>query len=499
MKKRSFSSLIVLLISLLFAPYAFSQDAVVRITPSPVKSPKVGTELTVDVAIENGQNVAGYEFTLAFDTSAFTHVESSKGNYLPNPHWWGGFRVEDLPVKYRMTFRTISLTGGKGNGNGTLATFTFRVREVKASTFTLSEVKLVENGKETTPRVVNGAVTAVSDSDGDIQIPDEMVSAVAHGKNVTYFILEAKSPKVTRFPNGDADVYYGNCKITLHPPADTQLFALPRETPSQQAQPKDGAAVEFAAKLTVGVVGVGITDPVNTVITIIEMAALLQAYSDANAPVYITLEPRKPDWWNPFTWYSTPGYPNNAFSFVILLKNRNGRQIRNLEFTIEQEYKKGDNSYTSVARGKWALESAAAAPHAQPMSLADYPPFQSLPAEVQAYLLRHFGGIVNAGDWQMPEVTSLLPNYPNPFNPETWMPYQLATPADVTLTIYDVNGRVVRDLALGHQRAGIYESKSRAAYWDGRNAQGEPVASGVYFYTLKAGDFSATKKMLIRK
>ena len=98
-----------------------------------------------------------------------------------------------------------------------------------------------------------------------------------------------------------------------------------------------------------------------------------------------------------------------------------------------------------------------------------------------------------------PQKTILLANYPNPFNPETWIPYQLAEPADVTLTIYDIQGRVVRDLDLGHQRAGMYQSKSRAAYWDGRNAVGEPVASGVYFYTLTAGEFTATRKLLIRK
>ena len=98
-----------------------------------------------------------------------------------------------------------------------------------------------------------------------------------------------------------------------------------------------------------------------------------------------------------------------------------------------------------------------------------------------------------------PKETTLLANYPNPFNPETWLPYRLAAPAEVTLTIYAVNGQVVRTLALGHQAAGFYETRSRAAYWDGRNAQGESVASGVYFYTLSAGDFTATRKLLIRK
>ena len=99
----------------------------------------------------------------------------------------------------------------------------------------------------------------------------------------------------------------------------------------------------------------------------------------------------------------------------------------------------------------------------------------------------------------IPEETALLPNYPNPFNPETWIPYQLAEPAEVTLTIYAVNGTKVRTLALGLMPAGIYQSRSRAAYWDGRNNVGEPVASGVYFYTLTAGEFTLTRKMLIRK
>ena len=99
----------------------------------------------------------------------------------------------------------------------------------------------------------------------------------------------------------------------------------------------------------------------------------------------------------------------------------------------------------------------------------------------------------------LPDENALLPNYPNPFNPETWIPYQLSEAADVTVSIHSVAGKLVRTLTLGHQAAGIYQNRSRAVHWDGRNQFGEPVASGVYFFTLKAGDFSATKKMLIRK
>ena len=99
----------------------------------------------------------------------------------------------------------------------------------------------------------------------------------------------------------------------------------------------------------------------------------------------------------------------------------------------------------------------------------------------------------------IPNETTLLPNYPNPFNPETWIPYELATDSDVRITIYDIHGAIVRRLHLGHQRAGYYAEKDRAVYWNGRDGFGERVASGLYFYTLTTSGFSATRKMLIEK
>ena len=99
----------------------------------------------------------------------------------------------------------------------------------------------------------------------------------------------------------------------------------------------------------------------------------------------------------------------------------------------------------------------------------------------------------------IPEETALLHNYPNPFNPETWIPYQLSESAEVTLTIYDMNGEMIRRLVVGHQAAGMYQSRSRALYWDGRNQLGEPLASGLYFYTLTADEFTGTRRMLILK
>ena len=154
-----------------------------------------------------------------------------------------------------------------------------------------------------------------------------------------------------------------------------------------------------------------------------------------------------------------------------------------------------------------AIGETAAAPYARPMALGSL-----TVAEVRGWLIQARG--LDLTDLRLrrgfffleqllaaltPKETGLLPNYPNPFNPETWIPYRLAHATDVILTIYDTKGVVVRQLDLGHQSAGFYTARSRAAYWDGRNQLGEPIASGIYFYTLTAGDFTATRKMSIRK
>ncbi len=98
-----------------------------------------------------------------------------------------------------------------------------------------------------------------------------------------------------------------------------------------------------------------------------------------------------------------------------------------------------------------------------------------------------------------PKKTALLPNYPNPFNPETWIPYHLAKTSNVQITIYDMRGTVVRQLDIGHQSAGVYQTRSRAAYWDGTNDVGERVGSSIYFYQLQADNISLLRKMVILK
>ena len=98
-----------------------------------------------------------------------------------------------------------------------------------------------------------------------------------------------------------------------------------------------------------------------------------------------------------------------------------------------------------------------------------------------------------------PVETVLMPNYPNPFNPETWIPYHLSQDAEIVIRIYDASGRIVRTLDVGFQSFGYYASRGKAAYWNGRNGSGELVSSGIYFYRLQAGDYTETRKMVILK
>jgi hypothetical protein len=108
-------------------------------------------------------------------------------------------------------------------------------------------------------------------------------------------------------------------------------------------------------------------------------------------------------------------------------------------------------------------------------------------------------GMLRTAIEKLPEDFALLQNYPNPFNPETWIPYQLSEASDVAITIYNVNGQVVRRLELGSKLPGYYADKSRAAYWDGTNSEGERVSSGIYFYQLQAGRDVSVRKMIVVK
>ena len=336
------------------------------ILPSPVASPAVGRQLTLSLNIAGGEDVAGYQATVQFDTTALRYISGANGDYLPA----GAFFVPPVVEGNRVKLAATSLSG-ESSGAGTLATFTFEVIAVKASTLTLSDALFTDKAGETAvPQVENATITE-----------------------------RPASAKLKGDVNGDETVNI----------ADLVLVASNLGKIGQHVADVNGDGVVNIADLVLVAGALG---------------------TNAAAPSL-----QHPD---------SLGHLTSADVRLWL------SQAQHLHLTD-----------ATSQRGMLFLE-------------------QLLTALI-------------------PNETALLANYPNPFNPETWIPYQLSKAADVTLTIYDIQGHIVRALGLGHQAAGMYQSRSRAAYWDGRNAGGEKVASGLYFYTLTAGDFTATRKMLIRK
>ena len=354
-------------------------NATVSISPLVVVSPDVGEELTFSLNIADGEDVAGYQATVSFDSTALDYVKSANGDYLPADTFFADpivvnewirdtFLGELWSTKVILAANTLA---GAANGDGTLATLTFKAVDFKPSTVTLSQVYLVDtDGKRWEVATQNGIVT----------IPPEPAEVIVGDIN------------------RDGVVNLQDLKIV-----NARLGQRGQNTADVNA---DGL--------------VDIVDLVLVAGAFDEEAAAPSAYPEA-------------------------------------LKLFTAADVRH-----------------------WLAQ-------AQGLHLADST-FQRG--------IRFLEQLLTA---LTPKETALLPNYPNPFNPETWIPYRLAEDAFVTLTIYDQSGGVVRTLEIGHRVAAFYESRAKAIYWDGRNEFGEGVASGVYFYYLSAGDYSATRKMLILK
>ena len=333
-----------------------------------------------------------------------------------------------------------------------------------------------------TGRIIAASVTVVNPN--DFTRPQDFISDVAYGGGSTYFVVNAQF-----FPLNvpkKADVVFEKCRITLDLPGipSDRVGVLDRKNPRLDAPgyfvmplltPREKVEVANEALLKGAITEIPVT---RGLYGLFGGVSLFNGALNATADPTLVLS----------TLYHTPGQlPDEKKRYVVFMPHH----VVFIEVSVEQTYRRApatrdvDPIYAATYNGFFDLEATwkresgfLGAPSAHPMTFADYPPFQSLSPEHQASLLAHFSTSAPGAVQWMPEQTTVLPNYPNPFNPETWIPYHLAAPADVSVRISDIQGQIVRTLALGHQRAGVYQSKARAAYWDSRNAVGEPVASG---------------------
>ena len=421
-------------------------DATVSIIPTSVTSPAIGQKLEFSLNITGGKAVAGYQASVQFDTTALRFVSGENGTYLPAGAFFVPPKVEGNLVR----LNAASLAG-EINGDGILTTLTFEVIAVKASTLTLSDVLLSDSAGVTfAPHVENAEITASDTStpetttDATVSIIPTSVASPAIGQKLEFSLKITGGKAVAGY---QASVQFDTTALRFvsgengtYLPAGA--FFVPPKV--------EGNLVRLnAASLAGEINGNGTLTTLTFEVLAVKASTLTLSDVLLSNSAGVTFAPHVEN--AKITASDTPTLAPQLLSTL-----------------------------TAADVEQWLSQ-------AQQLNLMDDTSLQGI------QFLEQLLAVLT------PKQTALLPNYPNPFNPETWVPYQLAKPADVTLTIYDINGRVVRALNLGHQQAGMYHSRTRAAHWDGRNALGEKVASGVYFYVLKAGDFSATRKMLIRK
>ena len=434
-------------------PAAIPSSAVVSITPSPVRSPTIGKQLTFNVGITGAQNIADYHFTWEFDNTALEYISSSE---------------------------VYNLVDGIVSGDGTLGTRTFKVLDVKPSTVSLSGYFIGTDGFRYIPTFENaGVVVPVSSAVVSIT-PSSVLSPaigeqitfnvdIAGGQNITnYRIVWSVDDSVLQYTSGSVGDYLANGVGSGDGTFFTGTFKVLDVKPS---------TVSISGHLTG-------SDGLAYIPTFVSAEILEPIFGDVNRDGVVDI------------------------SDLVRIGSSFGKQVPAGSGNSADVNEDDIVNIVDLVKVAGAISAGAAAPTVLSRDLEGAP----TRADVQEWLIQaqqlnltdatsrqgiHFLKQLLAA--LTPKKTSLLPNYPNPFNPETWIPYQLAKPTDVTVTIYAVDGKLVRKLELGHQPIGIYQEKSRAAYWDGKNGVGESVASGVYFYTLTAGKFTATRKMLIRK
>ena len=433
-------------------PVGIPSSAVVSITPSSVISPTIGGQFTFTVSITGAQDITNYHLTWEFDDTALEYVSSSE-IYIG--------------------------ADGVGNNSKTLGTRTFKVLNVKPSTVGISGYYVGTDGLHYIPTFENAeVVTALSPA--VVSITPTSVLSPSIGEQLTFNVdiaggQNVKSYRLTWDYDSTALAYIsssrgdylaggvGNGDGTL----STRTYRV-RDVKASTVSisghliGNDGIAYiptfESAEVIEPLIGDVNRDGVVNISDLVLVGASFGQTVTSGGNPADVNEDGTV----NIVDLVMVAGVIGSGSAALTALH-------RNLELTP-----------TRADVQEWLTQ-------AQHLDLTDATSQQGIHFLEQ--LLKAL----------TPKKTALLANYPNPFNPETWIPYQLAQPADVTMTIYAVDGKLVRRLDLGHQPIGIYQHRSRAAHWDGKNTMGESVASGVYFYTLTAGEFTATRKMLIRK
>ena len=493
---------VILATFMLFAFQSVTYGQTVSIDPATVESPAAGEQLILNINITGGANVAGYQATVTFDSTALSDASIENADYLPT----GAF-VAPLPATETSVGLGATAIGATSDGDGTLATVTFTVVEAKDSVIGLEVLISDPTATAIAVTVEDGIVTGPApemptepetpaepetpetpempvepepmepepmEPEPSVEATRMFEMALVSGLNMISLPLMPAEPYTA---SSFAEAVGATIVIRL----DTAMQEFVGFTADQEG---DGFAIEGGQGYIVNVPGGGMVT--------FEGTAWDNTMEDAAAAPGIQLPST--------TWaFVVSGdllETEMGVSYTVVAKNLRTGQVATRQ--VSSNHKEFNTVWADLTR-KSVIE---AGDTLEVILFDDMGNIVSGPfthkIDIEDLRKAYLSLPLTVGDMH-PAKTILGQNFPNPFNPETWIPYQLEQSADVTLQIYDTSGGIVRTIDLGFKPQGFYMTQSTAAYWDGRNNMGEQVASGVYFYSLHTPDFSATRKMLILK
>jgi hypothetical protein len=455
-----------------------TQAATVMINPAAQDSPPAGGMLTVDVNVVDVAGLFGYQFDLAFDNSALKLTSMEEGEFLGADgtstiallngqmvNFQEGITPDmALEVNSAGVLSVASSRFGSAtnvDGTGRLVGITFEVLEAKASTLELQNVTLAGSDAQPIPAdLQNGAVDVPAGIKGDVDGNGTVNSrdAILTLRIAVGLIEPTDDQKWAADVREDGEIKSSDAIVILR-------MAVGLAAPGVDMARDAGGQITVTLAEAHGVAGGSITVPVkvdNTYglsggdISRSYDPAVLRAVDVSSDPDVLLVSS-----------FGESGMVHIAFANSHRLSNKTVAKIR---FHIL-----ADDISPLTVRAVELYNSDA------------------LPL-ISRGIDREFSS------WAIPpEHSKLLQNYPNPLNPETWIPYQLKDAGEVTIRIYNTAGELVREIDLGYKPAGLYVSSDRAARWDGANRFGTLVASGVYFYSIQAGDFIAVRKLIVLK
>ena len=481
---------------------------------------EVGDTFTLRLSTENSSDLAGWQADIIFDPNVLKANNVSEGNFLKQKggrtHFGKG-TINNQKGKIA-GISSARISQGGVDGEGTLLSVTFTAKVAGETRVVLRQFHAGSSAGKTIPSsspdtiITVGAQSTSGVSDDGFSLSTDAAPVRSGGS----FTLRLNAEKITDLAGWQTDITFDPAVLEAVEVNEGDFLKARGEGTFFLRGTIDNTAGKItqisAARLSGGVSGTGTL--LSVTFTAKADGETRVAFSNfqagnrkseiiaSNTPeIVITIEDRAFP-----AWDTNQDGQVNVLDLILVAQHLGSAASVNRQADVN-----GDGTINVLDLIAVAQHLGESTERAAPFSTA-IDSLELNPATIQAWIaqaqIENDGsiafrqGIANLEQLLalfIPEETTLLHNYPNPFNPETWIPYQLAEPADVTLHIYAASGVLVRTLALGHQAAGIYQYRSRAAYWDGKNAVGESVASGIYFYTLTASDFMATRKMLIMK